>query len=113
MITNFLEIENVTPDLQNRVEQSLKFKTGKFLWKIKFTAPLNPKTVNNVNMYVTSLNNVPLKTSIRYDTVNNTVEIEPLEAYAQNESYILVITKNVKSKGGQSLGKDYKLQFKL
>ena len=50
---------------------------------------------------------------LRYDATNNYIEIEPLEAYAQNESYILVITKNVESKGGQKLKNEIKLKFHI
>ena len=101
----YLEFESMSDDLQNKVRQDLKFRTGNFLWKIKFNIPLDPKTVNNVNLYVTSLNLTPLRTAIRYNSLENEIEIEPLEPYAQNESYILNITTNVKSLGGKSLKK--------
>lgn len=113
MSTNFLEIEGVSNGMENLVKQNLKFRTGKFVWRIKFTAPLNPATVNNMNLYVTTLEEKPLKTSIRYDSVNNYIEIEPLEAYAQNESYILNVSRNVESKGGQKLNNDIRLRFKI
>ena len=61
----YLEFESMSDDLQNKVRQDLKFRTGNFLWKIKFNIPLDPKTVNNVNLYVTSLNLTPLRTAIR------------------------------------------------
>lgn len=113
MANNFVNIESVSDDVKNKVKQTLKFRTGNFVWRVKFSAPLNPATVNNNNLYVTSLNHSPLKTHIRYDTINQYIEIEPLESYAQNESYILTITKNVASAGGQRLKKDVSIQFKL
>ncbi len=113
MTSNFLNIESVSDEMKNKVKQTLKFRTGKFVWRIKFSSPLNPATVNNRNLYVTSINQVPLKTQIRYDSVNRYIEIEPLEAYTENESYILTITKNVKSAGGKNLKKDVQVQFKL
>ena len=90
-MANYLEFESMSEGMENKVKQNLKFKTGNFLWKIKFNVPLDPKTVNNVNLYVTSLNLSPLKTAIRYNSLENEIEIEPMEAYAQNESYILNI----------------------
>ena len=84
-----------------------------FVWKIKFNVPLDPKTVNNVNLYVTSLNLSPLKTAIRYNSLENEIEIEPMEAYAQNESYILNITTNVKSLNGKPLKEPIQVQFKI
>lgn len=113
MSTHFIDIEEISDGVENRVKQDLKFKTGKFVWRVKFNTPLNPQTVNNVNLYVTGVNQSPLKTTIKYDTINNIIEIEPLEPYAQNESYILNITTNVKSKGGQNLKKPIKIKFKL
>ncbi|MDF2590093.1 MAG: hypothetical protein K0S41_3934 [Anaerocolumna sp.] len=113
MTTDYLNIESVSGETEDKVKQTLKFKTGNFIWRVKFSTPLNPESVNNRNLYVTSLNLTPLKTHIRYDSINKQIEIEPIEPYAQNESYILTITKNVKSKGGQRLKNDIKIQFKI
>lgn len=112
-MTNYVEIEGVVGSSEEIVKQNMKFRTGKFVWRVSFTAPLNPATVNNMNLYVTTVDDKPLKTSIRYDATNNYIEIEPLEAYAQNESYILVITKNVESKGGQKLKNEIQLKFRI
>jgi hypothetical protein len=113
MASSFITIESVTGDVKSRVKQDLKFKTGKFVWRIKFTAPLNPATVNNRNLYVTSMNKTPLPTNIRYDTVDNYIEIEPLASYEKNESYLLHVSTAVKSKHGQSLPKEITIQFKV
>lgn len=113
MASNYLDIEAVTGGAEKLVKQDMKFRTGKFVWRVKFTAPLNPATVNNMNLYVTTMNDKPLKTAIRYDTINNYIEIEPLEPYAQNESYTLNISQNVESKGGQRLKNDVRLRFRI
>lgn len=81
--------------------------------KIKFSAPLNPATVNNRNLYVTTINQVPLRTNIRYDTVSNCIEVEPLDSYKQDESYLLHVTTNVKSIHGKSLPNEMTIQFKV
>jgi hypothetical protein len=112
-MANFITIESVVGSVKNKVKQNLKYKTGNFMWRIKFTAPLNPTTVNNRNLYVTSLNQAPLKTNIRYDSVTNCIEIEPLDAYEKNQSYLLHVTTNVKSKHGQSLPNEITIQFKV
>ena len=112
-MANYLEFESMSEGMEYKVKQNLKFKTGNFVWKIKFNVPLDPKTVNNVNLYVTSLNLAPLKTAIRYNSLENEIEIEPMEAYAQNESYILNITTNVKSLNGKPLKKPIQVQFKI
>jgi hypothetical protein len=113
MANHFITIESVTGSVKNRVKQNLKFKTGSFVWRIKFTAPLNPSTVNNRNLYVTSMNQAPLQTNIRYDSVNNFIEIEPLEPYTKNESYLLHVTTKVTSKKGQKLPNEITIQFKV
>jgi uncharacterized GH25 family protein len=113
MANHFITIESVTGSVKNRVKQNLKFKTGSFVWRIKFTAPLNPSTVNNRNLYVTSMNQTPLQTNIRYDSVNNYIEIEPLEPYTKNESYLLHVTTQVASKKGQKLPNEITIQFKV
>jgi hypothetical protein len=112
-MANYIKIESVTGSPRNKVKQDLRFKTGDFIWQIKFSAPLNPTTVNNRNLYVTSLNQAPLKTNIRYDSTANCIEIEPLEAYANDESYLLHVTTNVKSLHGQSLPNEITIQFKV
>lgn len=112
-MANYLEFESMTRGLENKVRQDLKFKTGKFVWRIKFNVPLDPKTVNNVNLYVTSLDLSPLKTAIRYNSMENEIEVEPLESYAQNESYILNITTNVTSVSGKPLKEPLQVQFKI
>lgn len=110
---NFITIESVTGSVKNRVKQNLKFKTASFMWKIKFSTALNPSTVNNKNLYVTTMTQEPLKTNIRYDSVSNCIEIEPLEAYEKNVSFLLHVTTNVKSKHGKSLPNDITIQFKV
>ena len=110
---NYLTIESVTGEAEEKVRQSLKFKTGKFVWRVKFTAPLDPTTVNSMNLYVTNLAEQPLKSSIRYDVETNSIEIEPLEAYAKDSTYILNVSRNVRSRGGQTLKNDIRVKFKV
>ena len=110
---NFIDIESVPEEMRGKVRQNLKFKTGKFIWRVKFTAPLDPATVNNMNLYVTNTSDIPLKTAIHYNSQTNEIEIEPLEAYVKDSSYILNISKRVRSVGGQTLKSDIRLQFKV
>lgn len=112
MGVNYIEIESVSEGMENKVRQNLKFRTGNFVWRIRFNIPLDPATVNNRTLYVTSESLVPLKTAIRYNSLENEIEIEPLEPYAQNETYILNVTTNVHSQGGKALKKPIQVQFK-
>lgn len=113
MANKIIDIESVSAEVQDKIKQSLAFRTGKFVWRIKFNVPLNPATVNNKNLYVTNLNLVPLKTYIRYDTINKYIEVDPLEPYAEDQSYVLNITKNVQSQGGKNLKSPVQVQFRI
>lgn len=108
-----IDIEDIPPSLSNKVKQDLKFKTGNFVWRVRFNIPLDPKTVNKDTMYVSNSQNEKLRTYIKYNTEEEIIEIEPLEPYSMNEYYYLIITTNVKSRGGQSLSEPIKLKFKL
>lgn len=113
MAKNLLEIEDIPPQLHNKVKQNLRFKTGNFVWRVRFNIPLDPKSVNKETMYVTNSQNQRLNTYIKYDIQTEEIEIEPLEPYATNEQYTLIITTNVKSRGGQTLSEPLSLKFKL
>lgn len=111
---NMLEIEPLSENTEHKIKQHLKFKTGNFVWRVRFTAPLDPRTVNNVNMFVTNAESGSLlRSSIQYNQETNEVEIKPLDPYAKNGSYILNVTKNVRSKGGQQLKDEIKIKFKV
>ena len=113
MANNIIDIEDIPPYLANRVKQNLKFKTGNFVWQVRFNIPLDPKSVNKDTMYVVNSQNQRLQTYIRYDQKNDLIEIEPLEPYATSEQYTLIITTNVNSRGGQSLSEPVSVKFKL
>ncbi len=113
MAKHLLDIEDIPPSLANKVKQDLKFKTGNFVWRVKFNIPLDPHTVNKDTMFVINSNNNKMQTSIWYNTKDETIEIEPLEPYSANEYYKLVITTSVHSRGGQSLKQPVTIRFKL
>ena len=113
MAKNLIDIEDIPPQLANKVKQDLRFKTGNFVWRVRFNFPLDPHTVNKDTMYVTNSQNQKLQSCIRYDTKNEIIEVEPLEPYSTNEYYFLTITRSVKSRGGQSLKEPVQIKFKL
>ena len=112
MSSNYLDIQ--TPEGSEKlVKQDMKFKTGKFVWRIKFTAPLNPATVNTNNLYVTTFKGDLLSAYISYDETTNSIEIAPASAYSTTEVYTLNITTRVQSRGGQSLKQPVQVNFKF
>ena len=110
-MSNYLTIES-TSGLDMPVRESMKFKTGKFVWKVRFSTALDPRTVNNDNIYVTSDQGM-LQVNIIYDSARDEIQIEPLEPYAQDETYTLHLTTKVASMGGKNLKEEVEVQFKL
>ena len=113
MPQNYIEILSVSEGAESKVKQELKFKTGKFVWRVKFTAPLNPATVNNNNLYVTDSQGNLMNTIIRYDAEKNYIEIEPATVYTPLETYTLNVTKRVESQGGQKLKQEVQVRFNM
>ncbi len=113
MAHNHIEITDVPSSLSNKVKQNLRFRTGNFVWRVRFSTPLDPKTVNNNTMYVTNSQNQKLRSYIKYNMEKGEIEIEGIEAYATSEQYTLHITTDVRSKGGQTLKEPVQIKFKL
>ena len=112
-MAQYITIENVSPEDKSKVKQDLKFRTSKFIWKVAFNIDLNPESVSNKTVSVITMNRTPVKTNIKYNSFTKCIEIEPLEAYAENESYILVVSNKVQSKTGKFLKKTTHVQFKI
>ena len=106
---NYLNIVNVSGEDKRLVKQDLKFRTGKFIWRIVFNIPLNPATVNNDNLMVYTSQGTLVDTKISYNPDLHAIEIEP--TYASGENYTLHVTKKVESKGGQNLKNEIDLEF--
>lgn len=113
MARHYIEINDIPKGFENRVKQNLSFKTGKFVWRCRFTTALDPSTINSENLYVESETGVRMATKFNYNDVTNEIELEPLEPYAQNTDYYLHITTKVKSRGGQKLKEPVQLKFRL
>lgn len=41
MAKNLIDIEDIPPQLANKVKQDLRFKTGNFVWRVRFNIPLD------------------------------------------------------------------------
>lgn len=113
MAAQYLDIENVPEDLQKKVHQNLAFRTGNFVWRIKFNTPLNPSTANASTMYLTNEMGALVNANIQYNPDTNMIEIEPAQPYAEGVFYYLNISTKVRSRGGQQLKKPIQIKFKL
>lgn len=113
MSREFIEIEDVPKGYEHRVKQNLRFKTGKFIWRCRFTTALDPSTINSENLYVENETGTRLDTKFTYNDADMEIEVEPLEPYAQDIDYFLNITTRVKSRGGQHLKEPVQIKFRL
>lgn len=113
MTRNFIEIEDIPKGYENRVHQNLSFKTGKFVWRCRFTTALDPSTINAENLYVMSESGSRMQTKFTYNDSQMEIEVEPIEAYAKDTDYFLNITTKVKSRGGQNLKEPVQIKFRL
>lgn len=113
MARNFIEIDDVPKGYENRVRQNLSFKTGKFVWRCRFTTALDPSTITSENLFVESETGSRMSTKFTYNDANMEIELEPLEPYAQDTDYFLNITTRVKSRGGQNLKEPVRIKFRL
>lgn len=110
---DFIEIQEVPEGFENRVSQNLGFKTGKFIWRCRFTTALDPSTITPNNLWVESEGGIRLATKFNYNDATMEIEVEPLEPYAQDTDYYLHITTKVKSRGGQNLREPVQIKFRL
>lgn len=113
MAREFIEIQDIPKGYENRVKQNLSFKTGKFVWRCRFTTALDPATINSDNLFVESETGMKMSTKFTYNDATMEIELEPLEPYAQDTDYFLNITTKVKSRGGQSLKEPIQVKFRL
>jgi len=113
MSRKYLSINNDNESLQDKVHQKLKFRTGKFVWRVKFNTPLDPRTINNNNLYVMTTKKLLLPTKISYNSSTNEIEIEPTGAYSREDEYILHVSTRVRSAGGQYLKEPVQVRFKI
>lgn len=95
----------------NNSGQKLKFRTGNFIWKVRFNIPLDPSSVNEINIFVLTSKNTILPTVARYNSETRELEVEPAVPYSKHEDYTLNISTRVRSAGGNYLRKPIKVEF--
>lgn len=93
--------------------EHLQNKNYNFSWQIRFSHELDPNTVNNTSMFVTDPNGNILNCKIIYNTMENYIEIRPLEHYQPSSTYTLTITTRVRAVNGKSLKEDIVFPFSI
>lgn len=113
MDTNFIEYNRNSIDNNINIRNQLTSSAKIFTWKVRFSDELDPSTVNSNNLFVTTQSDRELLTNITYNKKENIIEIRPIYEYQPDTTYILTITKKVKSITGVPLAKELKLEFKI
>lgn len=81
-------------------------------WVVKFNIPVKAETVNNKNILVTDDSGNTLPVSVSMGNSSDILLVSPIvSGYDPNKKYNLVISPDVQSISGKSLGKTVKLQF--
>lgn len=81
-------------------------------WTVKFSANLEPSTVNNTNIQVTDKNNAQVSVAVTLGNDPSTVMISPkISGYDPSEKYNLVIGEGLKSVSGKNLSNPLTMQF--
>ncbi|MDR1705831.1 MAG: hypothetical protein LBS19_14260 [Clostridiales bacterium] len=101
------------PRLAGKLKVRLDDSEGPVLWYIKFNIVLDPESVSSETTTVTETNGYILETDIAYDTERNLIVITPTDPYEEGVFYVLTISKKVRSAGGQQMGRDIHILFKI
>lgn len=81
-------------------------------WVVKFNSPLKMETVNNKNILVTDDSGKTIPVNVSIGASSDIVLVSPIvSGYDPNKKYNLVISPDVKSISGKSLGKTINMQF--
>lgn len=112
-MSKFITVEEETLPEGTVYREHLFTKTYNFSWQIRFSLELDPKTVNNTTMFVTSQAGSLVNCKITYDEITNIIEIKPLERYEPKAKYTLTVTTRVKSVKGASLKEDIQFPFSI
>lgn len=108
-----IKLDSSQRDLNSKFKNDIEDKQAKIYWYIRFSLPLDEKTVSKKTMKVTDTKGYILKTNIIYNKSLELIVIETLESYQEEEYYILHISKQVKSENLKNLKKDIHVLFKI
>ncbi len=100
-------------DLNDKFKNDIEDTEEKIYWYIKFSLPLDETSVSKKTMKVTDTKGYILKTDIIYNKSVELIVIETLEAYKEEEYYILHISRDVKAENLKNLKKDVHILFKI
>lgn len=101
------------PSLQDKITVDIDEALERVYWYIKFNIPLDGSTVSYHTMTVKDTDGYIMRTAITYADEKNMIVVSPMDSYQQGRFYILTISQDVKSAGGNNLKSVVNILFKL
>lgn len=108
-----LKVDSSGEKINDKVHNEIKDTNIKIYWYIKFSLPLNEGSVSQKTMTVTRINGDIFITDIIYNKTLELIVIDALEAYKEDEYYILHISKKLCSEDFITLKNDVHILFKI
>ncbi|EFV76080.1 hypothetical protein HMPREF1013_03718 [Bacillus sp. 2_A_57_CT2] len=110
---SFLNRLKIVSNLAENNEEVTVLKNK--VWEVTFSKELNPDSVNNSSVYILNEEGGKEQVKVSLENNNKSIEIQPPdEGYNLNSpNYTLVLTKDIKTKGGQNLNQSVKTAFKV
>lgn len=108
-----IRIASSNPSLQNKININIEDGADRVYWYIKFNIPLDGTTVSYHTMCVKDTDGYIMRTAITYAEEKNMIVVSPLDSYQQGRFYILTISQDVKSAGGNNMKSEVNILFKL
>ena len=111
--TGTMEIAASSPELKGKIRSRVLTAADVVYWYIKFNLSLDPASVSRKTAKVTERNGYIVKTDISYNAESNVISICPRDCYAQNEYYLLHVSRKVRSAMGNNLRRPVNIMFKI
>ncbi len=108
-----IKLDSSQKDINKKFKNEIEDTDQKIYWYIKFSLPLEAKSVSSKTMYVMDTKGNLFNTSIIYNKELELIVIEPLEIYKEDEYYILHVNSKVKGENGKKLNRDVHILFKI
>lgn len=106
-----LNVDSNNKQILSKVGGKVHYHDSHMQWTLKFSDPLDIRTINSNNVYVKDSKERKYNMFFAYDEESNDLTITPKEGYVPNEDYFLVLTTRVKAKNGRFLRNDLVIQF--
>ena len=113
MMDNKFRVASTVSDIKDKIRINIDEDADTIYWYIKFNLRLDKSSVTNDTCEVIDTDGYLMRTYIAYDPERDYIVVSPIDTYKNNMYYILTITEQVKSEGGNNLKRPVHILFKL